>query len=742
MLEQHTLPTISYVRPRAPWTGLVLMLLAIAVTIGYDLYFDYQNIRLEAKSHLTYQAQIVKDSLSRQLQATSNAIDAIREDVSERIIQPAGVKHISRQLKILAASMTGLRTLVVVNSDGEVIASNRAELIGQEFRDSERYKTIRTAENPNILHISRAYISPLNVRVISVGKMIPNANGKFNGYVLAILDPAHFETLMRSVLYTKDMSATLIHGDGEVILRLPDPDGLTGKDLSQHPNSLFTQFVNTGEQALFLDSASSVTRKELLGQMIQVRPDSSQVDKPLVFSALLDKKALYAPWRNELALRVVLFLGFAAISVLLLTLYQRRQRAFAELAAEKLAEHRMADAEIKTMAERLSLALDGAGMGAYHWDLPTGKITWTDTYRRVMRIDSSIEPSYEFWFASLHPDDQEAAKTAVCHALAEMRDLNIQYRTVTADGSIRWIASQGRFFCDDDGRVGHMEGVVTDITDRKHAESLLAERAQQVELLNIQLEKRAVDAEVATRAKDAFMRTISHELRTPLNHIMAAGDIVSRGAMDPKQRHWLTIMHNASSDLMRMVSEILDLTHIAAGRMKLENAAFSPSQLLEEVRLMLSLRAEAKQLPIVLSVAPEVPEFLFGAPVRVSQALYNLLDNAIKFTESGEISLSTKLLSKSADGLLIRFEVSDTGIGISADELKELLSESQRFRQLDDKVARNYGGLGLGLANVRELAKLMGGQIGGESEPNKGSRFWITARFQSGHECATNSEFS
>ncbi|MBS1138772.1 MAG: multi-sensor hybrid histidine kinase [Proteobacteria bacterium] len=718
------------------------MLLAIAVTIGYDLYFDYQNIRLEAKSHLTYQAQIVKDSLSRQLQATSNAIDAIREDVSERIIQPAGVKHISRQLKILAASMTGLRTLVVVNSDGEVIASNRAELIGQEFRDSERYKTIRTAENPNILHISRAYISPLNVRVISVGKMIPNANGKFNGYVLAILDPAHFETLMRSVLYTKDMSATLIHGDGEVILRLPDPDGLTGKDLSQHPNSLFTQFVNTGEQALFLDSASSVTRKELLGQMIQVRPDSSQVDKPLVFSALLDKKALYAPWRNELALRVVLFLGFAAISVLLLTLYQRRQRAFAELAAEKLAEHRMADAEIKTMAERLSLALDGAGMGAYHWDLPTGKITWTDTYRRVMRIDSSIEPSYEFWFASLHPDDQEAAKTAVCHALAEMRDLNIQYRTVTADGSIRWIASQGRFFCDDDGRVGHMEGVVTDITDRKHAESLLAERAQQVELLNIQLEKRAVDAEVATRAKDAFMRTISHELRTPLNHIMAAGDIVSRGAMDPKQRHWLTIMHNASSDLMRMVSEILDLTHIAAGRMKLENAAFSPSQLLEEVRLMLSLRAEAKQLPIVLSVAPEVPEFLFGAPVRVSQALYNLLDNAIKFTESGEISLSTKLLSKSADGLLIRFEVSDTGIGISADELKELLSESQRFRQLDDKVARNYGGLGLGLANVRELAKLMGGQIGGESEPNKGSRFWITARFQSGHECATNSEFS
>lgn len=709
------------------WIGLCLMLSTLATTLGYDQYTDYERVRTEAQSHRAYQVGVAEESLSKRLQAISNAIDAVRDEAPELLNQPSGVQRVGRRLVTLVAAMTEVQVFAVIDTDGQVRASNRTELIGQNLRNFEFFTAIRSASDRGLLHLSRPYISPTNSRVISAGKIITNAHGKFAGCVLAMMSTEQFENQMRSLLFTPEMRVALIHADGEVILRVPDPEELTGKNLSEQPNSLFAQYVRTGERYLFVDSRSSVTGKEMLGVITQITPESTPVDKPLVLAALLDKQALFAPWRSELMWRLCLFLSFALLSIFSLSLYQRRQGAYARLANDKLIVQRKAEAQIKVIAEQLTLALEGAQMGAYLWNIPSGEIIWTDSYRRVLGIGTDIVGSYENWLATIHPDDRLRADLAVQHAMAEASDLNIEYRIIAPDGTLRWIASKGRFFRAENGTLERLEGLVSDITERKHAEQLLSERAHQVELLNVQLERRAIDAEAATRSKEAFMRAISHELRTPLNHIMAAGNIIRRGPLDSKQQHWLDVMRNASKELLRMVSGILDVTDLADGRLQLESMPFSPTNLLDDVRLTLLHKAEAKHLPVTAFVSEHVPTQLIGDPIRLSQALFNLLDNAIKFTEAGRIELSASLVSMDADGVLVRFEVTDTWIGVAADALSEICSESHKFRQLDAEESRKHGGLGFGLTHTRELAKRMGGEIGADSEVNRGSRFWLTA---------------
>ena len=249
-------------------------------------------------------------------------------------------------------------------------------------------------------------------------------------------------------------------------------------------------------------------------------------------------------------------------------------------------------------------------------------------------------------------------------------------------------------------------------------------------MLNTQLERRAFDAETASRAKAAFMRAISHELRTPLNHIMAGANILLRGPHDEKQGKWLNAIQAASQELQRMISEVLDITYLAEGRLKLDEVKFAPRVLLDEVRLMVGDRVERKAITLATRMAGDVPSVLQGDQVRLEQALYNLVDNAIKFMEAGQVDVGITLLEREGLRVLLRFEVADTGIGIDPEALPALLSDAQLFEQLDSTAARRFGGLGIGLAHVRELARLMGGQLGAESVPGQGSRFWFTARLR------------
>ena len=282
-----------------------------------------------------------------------------------------------------------------------------------------------------------------------------------------------------------------------------------------------------------------------------------------------------------------------------------------------------------------------------------------------------------------------------------------------------------------DGKISHYLAIKEDITEKKrlaaeldryhlHLEALVGERT--TELIAA---KNA--AESASRAKSAFLANISHEIRTPMNAIMGLTHLAQRDSTDPEQRARLIKVADAAQHLLSIINDVLDFSKIEAGKLTLEKTAFSLPEVFMGTRALIAERAEAKHLPVFCDIDPDLPEMLLGDPLRLQQILLNFLSNAVKFTEHGQITLAARLIHENEDGLLVRCEVRDTGIGIPADTQSRLFIP---FEQADSSTTRRFGGTGLGLAISSRLAEAMDGAVGVNSTPGKGSTFWFTARLQ------------
>ncbi|MDS4021374.1 MAG: PAS domain S-box protein [Candidatus Competibacter sp.] len=235
-------------------------------------------------------------------------------------------------------------------------------------------------------------------------------------------------------------------------------------------------------------------------------------------------------------------------------------------------------------------------------------------------------------------------------------------------------------------------------------------------------------AESASRAKSAFLANMSHEIRTPLNAISGLTHLLKREEPTPAQAQRLDQIDAAARHLLAILNDILDLSKIEAGKLELERSDFHLPGLLEQVRAVIAEGARAKGLAVTVD-GGAVPDWLRGDATRLRQALLNYAGNAVKFTERGGIALRARLLEEATAGLLVRFEVRDTGIGLAPDQQRRIFAA---FEQADVSTTRQYGGTGLGLAITRRLAELMGGDVGVESRPGAGSTFWFTARLQRG----------
>ena len=236
-------------------------------------------------------------------------------------------------------------------------------------------------------------------------------------------------------------------------------------------------------------------------------------------------------------------------------------------------------------------------------------------------------------------------------------------------------------------------------------------------------------AEVASRAKSAFLANMSHEIRTPMNAIVGLTHILQRAVEDVEHRERLEKIRESADHLLAVINDVLDISKIEAGKLVLEHADFELPSLIERVVSLVRERAEAKGLALQVELPAEVGSALRGDPTRLSQALLNYLGNAIKFTEQGSVGLRCRRVEAPAGQVKLRFEVSDTGIGIEPVALERVFDA---FEQADNSTTRLFGGTGLGLAITRHLASLMGGEVGASSLPGKGSTFWFTACFEPG----------
>jgi two-component system, sensor histidine kinase and response regulator len=321
----------------------------------------------------------------------------------------------------------------------------------------------------------------------------------------------------------------------------------------------------------------------------------------------------------------------------------------------------------------------------------------------------------DFWRSCVHPDDLAGVEAEQAQLFQKGQHL-AEYRFRKKDGSYCWVSDEQHLTRDPQGRPSEVVGSWSDIDIRKAAER--AFHAAQAEL------------EKANEAKSAFLANMSHEIRTPMNAVIGLSHLALKADPSPRLRDYLVKIRSSGQHLLGIINEILDFSKIEAGKLSVESIEFSLDKVLENVSNLVSEKASAKDLELIFDVEPSVfMTHLRGDPLRLGQVLINFCNNAVKFTEKGEVVVRARVLEDSGDSQLLEFSVSDSGIGMTEAQIGRLF---QAFEQADTSTTRKYGGTGLGLAISKRLAELMGGDVGVTSDVGKGSTFWFTARLGKG----------
>ena len=400
-----------------------------------------------------------------------------------------------------------------------------------------------------------------------------------------------------------------------------------------------------------------------------------------------------------------------------------------------ITERKLAEQALRESEARYHLANRATFNAIWDWDLRADTIWWNETFFALFGYaPEEIEPGSDSWTRRIHPDDAVRVMGGIRTAIASGQDhWSDSYRFLRGDGQYTEVDDRGHIDHDASGTPVRMIGAMQDITEKKRvAEELERHRDHLEELVAVrtaEAEAARAQADAANRAKSAFLANMSHEIRTPMNAIVGLTHLMKRSGVSAEQAERLEKIDGAGRHLLTIINDILDLSKIEAGRMALEQTDFHLSAVLDNIRSLIAGQAQARGLAVTVE-GDTVPTWLRGDPTRLRQALLNYAANAVKFTERGTIALRARLLEDAGERLRVRFEVSDTGIGIDPDKLPGLF---QAFEQADTSTTRKYGGTGLGLAITRRLAELMGGEVGAESVPGRGSTFWFTVRLGRGH---------
>jgi len=359
-------------------------------------------------------------------------------------------------------------------------------------------------------------------------------------------------------------------------------------------------------------------------------------------------------------------------------------------------------------------AMDSVGIGISWADFETGRFIYANRYCAEF-LGYTLDEYLQLQVMEIDPNFPREAYDQIKEHIKQEKRVQFETAQKSKDGRLLPVEMTIYYHPGGEGERPKFIAFMSDIAQRKEA----AQALQQA--------KEAADA--ANQAKSAFLANMSHEIRTPLNAILGLNHLMRDDSLTAKQVERLEKMEIAGRHLLSIINDILDLSKIEAGRLELETDNFHLSAVLDNVASM--IRDSASEKGLTLEIDPDgVPLWLRGDAIRLRQSLLNFASNAVKFTDQGKISLRALLLEDDANGLLCRFEVADSGIGLTPEQLDRLF---QNFQQADESTARKYGGTGLGLALTKRLVELMGGKVGADSTAGDGSTFWFTVPLQRGH---------
>ena len=357
--------------------------------------------------------------------------------------------------------------------------------------------------------------------------------------------------------------------------------------------------------------------------------------------------------------------------------------------------------KLRKTSDRLENAVRGSAVGIWEYDFANNKIFYTAKVWQLLGYDKGDTQDVHLSIEDhVHPDDVDACSIALRDHLTNGTPHDVQYRGQCQDGSYRWFRLNGQAEWDDNGRPIKMAGTVTEIQEL------------------VESKRRAEDA---NRLKSEFLANMSHEIRTPMNGMLGMAQALKMTELSHKQTDMVNLITQSGDALLNIIDDILDLSKIEAGKLEIEETDFSLCELLDSVELLHRPRAEQKGLSFVIDGRDQSTSKYVGDPTRLRQVLNNLVSNAIKFTQSGSVTISVHTApNDSGDASDITFSIQDTGIGINQNQLKDLFVP---FAQADASTTREYGGTGLGLAICKKILRQLDGWIDVKSQPSTGSTF-------------------
>lgn len=682
------------------WVILLAALLILAVFLGLNLWRDHESIKAREIERLNNLSLVIESQIKHQFNTINLALESLHRDWPYWQSLGDGMERAQVRLDVFAQTLIGVRNLMVMDASGTTLVASRREVVGKNFSDRDYFHWATQAQVGERFYLSQPFVTLLGTWGVTLAHPLRDKEGHFMGVITANLDRGVIDDLLSSLRYTPDIWFAINHTNGTIFLVNPRDPEQEGKNLDQ-PGTLFRRHRDSGKDFNLFQEKVYLTGTAQLLAIRSLHLSAPEMDNALMVAIGRDPKAIFAAWRKR-SYELALLFGLLSLTATggLFSL-QRHQKG---IDAERQHHYRQLNLlveDVPGMLYQFILEADGRTRFAY----VSGHIR--DIYDLT---PEEVAKDANALFDRIHPEDVDRIRQSVLDSASHLSPWNEQYRILVPGRGERWLAGYSRPQAFSDGTIV-WHGYINDVTEAKQQE-LIHKEAKEA-------------AEAANRAKDLFLANISHEVRTPLSVTLGHLQLLAQTDLNHHQQDLVTNAQTAASLLLAILNDILDLSKIEAGRLKLHEAPFSLEELLGNLETILSAMAATKALEINIQLDERLPRVLRADALRLQQVLLNLTGNAIKFTDKGHVCLLIDQIERSPSQVWIQFAVEDTGIGIAEDRLEAIF---ESFEQEDPSTSKRFGGTGLGLSISQRLVRLMGGEIQVSSHLGRGSRFAFSLR--------------